>query len=314
MNLKLSVIIPAYCAEKTISRCIQSCLNQDYSSIEVIAINDGSKDNTLQLLKAVKDERLFIIDKQNEGVGKARNAGLEVATGEYVIFLDADDEIPSNYIERLVSNIELNNSDIALCGYVIDKGDKRTYVKPRKNLTNEPLKDFLVDNIVSSPWAKIYKRAIIKENNIFFSDDKIMEDAYFNLHYFKHVKLVSKEPDVFYIYNKKNSTSTVDITDKKFEFIQNALLKLSSAVSSKVYGSELEIRLLRLGVLFPLSSGYFSHELQAFARKLIAEDILKNKYIKKNEIIAVFLISKSVIAYNFYRKLVLLIKKIKYER
>lgn len=312
--MMVSIIIPVFNAEKYIKSTLESCLNQDYSSIEIIVINDGSTDDTLNILNEVNDPRVVVINKKNEGSGKARNAGLEVATGEYVIFLDADDEIPNDYIDRLVSNIQLNNSDIALCGYVIDKGDKRIYVKPKETLTNEPLKDFLVDNIVSSPWAKIYKRAIIKDNNIVFSDDKIMQDGYFNLHYFKQVKLVSKEPDVFYIYNKKNSTSTVDITDKKFEFIQNALFKQSSAVSSKIYNSELEIRLLRLGVLFPLSSGYFSYHLQALARKLIADNILKNKYIKKNEIIAVFLISKSAVAYNFYRKLVLLIKKIQYER
>lgn len=310
----VSIIIPVFNAQNYIKSTLESCFNQTYQNIELLVVNDGSTDETPNILSEVNDPRVVVINKKNEGSGKARNAGLKAATGEYVIFLDADDAIPNNYVERLVSSIELNNSDIALCGYVIDKGDKCTYVKPKKTVTNEPLKDFLVDNIVSSPWAKIYKKAIINDNNIFFSDDKIMEDGYFNLHYFKYVNVVSKEPNVFYIYNKKNSTSTVDITDKKFDIIKNALFKQCSAVSSKIYNSELEIRLLRLGVLFPLSSGYFSHQLQAFARKLIAEDILKNKYIKKNEIIAVFLISKSVVAYNCYRKLVLLIKKIKYGR
>ena len=225
MNLKLSVIIPAYCAEKTISRCIQSCLNQDYLSIEVIAINDGSKDNTLQLLKAVKDERLFIIDKQNEGAGKARNDGLEVASGDYVLFLDADDLLPKNAIAKYINVAELTQADFIFSGYTVESKKGLVAVKPKYNDALSLIDNFYIDNIVSSPWAKMFKLSIIKKYNIEFENFKIMEDSIFNLKYLSVIDQNSfvKIDDPLYFYNKLSQGATAVISDSKAKTIAESL-------------------------------------------------------------------------------------------
>ncbi len=106
--MKVSIIIPAYNAEKTLARCLDSVLNQTYQNIEVIVINDGSKDNTLQICTsyADKDDRIKVIDKPNSGVSNSRNKGIEASTGDYVTFIDSDDTIETDCIKTLIDNIE----------------------------------------------------------------------------------------------------------------------------------------------------------------------------------------------------------------
>lgn len=115
----VSVIIPVYNTEKYLKRCLDSVLNQSYTDIEVIVVNDGSTDNSLQILKEYEknDNRIKLIDQQNQGVSSARNTGLENVNGEYIIFIDSDDWVESNMFELLVENMSVSNSDISCCQY-----------------------------------------------------------------------------------------------------------------------------------------------------------------------------------------------------
>ena len=107
--MKISIIIPAYNAAKYIKRCVMSLKNQTYKNIEIIVINDGSTDNTLDI---INDLDIIVIDKENGGVSSARNMGLDRCTGDYIIFVDADDYVEKNYLEDIVNVINEYNYDI----------------------------------------------------------------------------------------------------------------------------------------------------------------------------------------------------------
>jgi glycosyltransferase involved in cell wall biosynthesis len=119
MEPKISVIIPVYNSEKYLERCLNSVINQIYKNLEIIIVNDGSIDSSLCICQkyAENDSRIIVIDKANEGVSMARNAGLNVATGEYIGFVDSDDDIAPTMYERLYTNIIKYNADVSVCGF-----------------------------------------------------------------------------------------------------------------------------------------------------------------------------------------------------
>ena len=116
---KVSIIVPIYNVEKYLSKCIESILSQTYKNIEIILVNDGSLDNSAQICDeyAKKDDRIIVIHKANGGVSSARNAGIDIATGKYIGFVDPDDYIENNMYELMVNKIEKYKADIAICGY-----------------------------------------------------------------------------------------------------------------------------------------------------------------------------------------------------
>lgn len=125
-DIKVSIIIPVYGVEKYISQCLESVINQSYENIEIIVVNDGTKDNSMKIVEEyLLDERIKIINKENGGLASARNRGIEEATGEYIYFLDSDDWIEVNTIEVLVE--ESNNLDIIYSNfwYFDEKNQKK---------------------------------------------------------------------------------------------------------------------------------------------------------------------------------------------
>lgn len=173
---KVSLIIPVYNSEKYIEKCLDSVLSQTYKNIEILVINDGSKDNSIDIIKkyAKKDKRIVVIDKENEGVSKTRNLGITKASGEYIMFIDNDDFIDKDYVESYIK--EADNYDIIVGSYKrIDINDK-TLFKYNLNESSDWSK-----YVVLAPWAKLYKREFLLNNNIEFLNYGIGEDVYFNL-------------------------------------------------------------------------------------------------------------------------------------
>lgn len=182
MKPKISVIIPIYNCEKYLERLINSILNQSYTSFELILINDGSKDNSGEIIKTYQDKRIKILDKENTGVSDSRNKGLEIATGELICFLDSDDYVSPNYFETIISyfekypKIELLNFGF----YSETENDKLerinydliSYKEKYYENKEEIKKDFveLWDNtMLYNIWNKVFLNRIIKENSIEFS-------------------------------------------------------------------------------------------------------------------------------------------------
>ena len=133
MEKKVSVIIPVYNVEKYLKECIQSVLRQTYKNLEIILVDDGSKDNSGNICDeyAKRDERIKVIHKKNGGLSDARNAGIDICTGEYIAFLDSDDFIEEDMYEFLVKNLEKAKADISICQvYYVYKNAKQTTHTP----------------------------------------------------------------------------------------------------------------------------------------------------------------------------------------
>lgn len=227
---KISIVVPIYNCENTIDRCIESLINQTYTNIEIILINDGSTDSSEE--KCIKytnnDSRITLISKANEGVSKARNIGIKKANSEYIMFVDSDDYVQVDMCERLLEAINNNEYDVVISGY------ERVFLfnnRVRSNLIIKPkygnIKtvdqykqrwcELYEKSFFNAPWAKLYKTEIIKNNNITFKEHlECGEDLLFNLEYFKYVKNISLIDEAFYIYEctEKESLTTRYDSDK----------------------------------------------------------------------------------------------------
>lgn len=131
---KVSIVIPVYNAELYISRCLDSIINQTYTDLEIICVNDGSKDNSLQILKKYqeKDERIFVIDKENAGVSEARNDAIKRSSGQYITFVDSDDWLEKDAIELMYKALIENNADVVRSNYYINKNENESFINDKK--------------------------------------------------------------------------------------------------------------------------------------------------------------------------------------
>lgn len=181
----ISVIIPAYNADKYIKRAIKSVQNQTYKDIEILVINDGSTDNTYTICKSMEslDPRIKVFSKKNAGISSARNYGLDRAEGEYVAFLDSDDEYDGKFLEELYNAIRKSNADMATCGYysVYENSDKKvssgTFNIETILNRRETIKELILSTRFSShPWNKLYNKKIFKQ--IRYPLGKNYEDMY----------------------------------------------------------------------------------------------------------------------------------------
>ena len=224
---KVSIIIPVYNCEKYISRCLDSVINQTYKNIEIIAINDGSKDNSINILREYekKDNRIILIDKENEGVSKTRNLGIQKSTGEYLMFIDNDDFIDKDYVEKYVNCNQ--GEDIVIGSYKrVNNNNKILF---RYNMKEKSLWSKYV---ILSPWAKLYKRNFILKNKIEFLDYGIGEDIYFNLLCYSKTKNIKIINDFKYswFYNDSSVSNTRQRGLKKTVDITVLLNKLLSFI------------------------------------------------------------------------------------
>ena len=180
---KFSVIIPVYNVEKYLSKCLDSVLSQTYTDFEVICVNDGSKDNSAQILDeyAKKDKRIKIINQNNQGVSVARNTGIKEAIGDYIIFVDSDDKITSNMLELLSKK-----EDFDIC-VIARNVIKNAEIKNNKNLIDDFIQsdcniNFYLHYLSSVVWDKVFKRDFLIRNNLYFEKNiHIAEDGMFSI-------------------------------------------------------------------------------------------------------------------------------------
>ncbi|HIT67887.1 MAG TPA: glycosyltransferase [Candidatus Merdisoma merdipullorum] len=227
----ISVIIPVYNGQKTIENTLESLINQTYRDIEIIVVNDGSKDNTIDLLKAWK-EKIRIIDKENGGVSSARNRGIQESQGEYLVFVDADDECKYDMIEKLYLAAKRNDVDYVISGFekrAHNRNIKYIYedklIKTREQIHNEL--NFIMTHGLNSVFSKIYKKEIIVQNHITFDETlPLGEDYNFNLEYLLSSNSILYISDLLYIYMNENSTATFIYRENYYENRMNSLQKM----------------------------------------------------------------------------------------
>lgn len=174
---KITIIIPVYNAQDNLGKCLDSILDQTFQNFEIIALNDGSKDRSLEVLRTyeAKTDKLKVIDKPNEGVAKTRNRGIEEATADYIMFIDNDDFIDPDYLKTYYEEALASQADIVMGGYRRVNQDQKVLFQ--EQLADKPWSKY----IVMAPWAKIYRRDFIRQEQLAFLDYPIGEDVYFNL-------------------------------------------------------------------------------------------------------------------------------------
>lgn len=188
-NSVVSIIIPVYNLEKYIDYCLESITNQDYSSLEIIVIDDGSKDKSRAIIEQwqEKDSRIKLISQDNAGVSAARNRGIEAATGEFIMFVDGDDWINKDCTSVLLQNIRNDDSDLVKCAFTFI--DPINNISRKRNVPNkecpgkDAFKEFLCGyGWTSSVWGSIYSSDFIKRSGLLFDcNEKIGEDGIFTL-------------------------------------------------------------------------------------------------------------------------------------
>ncbi len=216
-KMKISVIIPVYNAEKYLEKCIQSILNQTFTDFELILINDGSVDNSdeICLSFAARDKRIKYIKTENGGAARARNTGIEVSGGEYLVFIDCDDAVKPDYLERLYCAVTESNADMVVCG--MNKYSKgRLLHCPNKEEIYSKCEYILavfygkiVYVTAFGPCSKIISARVIKENNIRFPNEyKLSEDRIFNLDVMGKAEKVATIGYSGYCYNENPDSLT----------------------------------------------------------------------------------------------------------
>lgn len=207
---KVTVIIPVYNSEKYIEKCLDSVLKQTYKDFEILIINDGSKDNSKNIIDEYVHKYPKIIKaihQDNMGVSKTRNKAIKLVDSKYIMFMDNDDFIDEDYIEILINNAQEGDQDVVISGYRRPNQDGK--ILKQMKLQNEPWSKMMI----LAPWAKIYKKDYIIENNIEFLDNNIGEDVYFNL---QAMLLSNKIKVIDYIgYNWFFNTTSVSNTIQK---------------------------------------------------------------------------------------------------
>lgn len=214
MAVVLSIVIPIYNAEKYLARCVQSILSQTYNEYEIILVDDGSIDNSLQICRhyEVNNNGVIVISQQNAGVSAARNAGLSVAKGEYVMFVDSDDYMLPQMCEIMVDAIEEKEADLVVCGTTETWGGVWA---PKRDIDYSSLASFksdfiehLTSELLSPPWNKIYRRELIKD--VFETSSSFGEDLMFNLNYLKNCQRISFIKSAPFYHEKANEGSLVN--------------------------------------------------------------------------------------------------------
>lgn len=255
---KISVIVPVYNVEKYLHRCIDSILSQTYRNLEIILVNDGSTDNSGEICEWYKeqDKRIKVIHKKNGGQSSARNAGLEIATGEYVAFVDSDDWIIDNMYEYLLGLIKKTESDVATIDFIFARDEtenKYRYSKKKINIkvyeNKEILREYLIEGTIRGSYSfcrNLYKRKLFK--NVKFPNGKINEDIVTNYKVLMNAKRQVKSNYIGYFYFQGGvSTTRAGLRKKDFDLLDASkeLVNLTQNESYKDIKYLAEVKLAR---------------------------------------------------------------------
>lgn len=268
MKKLVSIIVPVHNSSKYLKNCIDSLLNETYKNIEIIVVENGSTDNSLEILECYKD-KIHLTKLNAKGLSKARNKGISLAKGDYIAFVDSDDFIEPNMIDELVNNLEKNNSDLSICNIteiheytnkIIKRNEYPCSLIDQKEINKNLIKfNYAV-------WNKLYKSEIIKENNIKFPDDIKYEDISFSLQYITKCKKISKTNEYLYNYIIHKSSEQTTVDKKVFD-----IFKIMDICKNFITAENLE--------------DIYIKELTTYALKM---RYVKDKHLRKNFINEVY--------------------------
>ncbi|MCI8485617.1 MAG: glycosyltransferase [Clostridia bacterium] len=236
----VSIIVPVYNCEKYLERCLNSIIKQTYKNLEILLINDGSTDKSLEIVKEFSeiDNRIIVIDKKNEGVSIARNIGIDNAKGEYITFVDADDWLELDAIDRLYNVIITEKVDVVRGNYYLNEvRANRESIAPIYELSNRKIikEDFretrmiehflFVEKSIANLVMLLFIRSdVLKKNKVRFNPELyMMEDVVFYLHVFLNIDSIyfMQFPVYHYFYNVNSATKSIERYIKNIKGIMN---------------------------------------------------------------------------------------------
>lgn len=248
MQIKVSIIVPVYNVEKYLVRCINSLTNQSLKEIEIIIVDDGSTDGSSQLCDSfiAQDTRIKVIHKQNEGLGFARNSGIEAANGEYIAYCDSDDYVKLDAYEHLYNAAKRFDADVVY-GSFYKETSPGIWKEQRRNVKEEILegdaiKDYLLDMIACAPHVRterkhdmsscmsVYRHQIIENHKIRFTSERVnaSEDTIYNIDFLKKTNRIGIIPYSFYYYCLNEASLTQTFFPEKldrFIFLRNQMIE-----------------------------------------------------------------------------------------
>lgn len=235
---KVSLILPVYNGSQRIVQCLNSIIKQSYENFDLLIIDDGSKDDSSEIIEKYLDKleekikcKIKFLRQENQGVSRTRNIGIQMVEGEWIGFIDQDDYISKDYLKKYILSIQNNEKkgykpDILVGGYdrVVDNG---------KVIRHEVLKGKKWDKyVVVSPWAHLYRRQFLIDNNIYFLETKIGEDVFFNLKAYAHTDNIIVEKNnceykwVFNNDSVSNSKQNQVTKQNDPNLLLNAIIKM----------------------------------------------------------------------------------------
>ncbi len=312
--VKVSVIVPVFNVENFIEKTLASICNQTFSDLEIIVIDDGSKDRSGKICDqyAKKDSRIRVFHQKNQGITKTRNTGIGLATGDYLCFVDSDDWISEKFIEVLVAASEKSNADIAFTNHSIVHHDKCSYREDyHQSVYAEPVEknELLCQIFFPAVHGKIYRRSSLTNREITFLEQKgyngFAEDILFNFEALNGAEKLVFVPDEYYFYNRDNPNSVCALPAK-----QKANNDDRMTVLAKIFAiaSKLPYRLDISPTLKKISEQHIRWGKEDMARKFIKSPFVGLNESEKNyllEIAADILGQKTNLAkriINFFRR------------
>lgn len=280
----ISVVIPIHNAEGTIGKCISSVLAQIYTNYELLLIDDGCKDGSGQICDnyALQDKRIKVVHKENGGVSSARNVGLDLAQGIWIVFIDADDWLEPDAFQYFVEVIQNKKIDYLLCGHYLND-----IAKPKEGgdmSVRECLDRYDCDML----WEALYRRSIIEENHIRFNEEiTLAEDRLFNYQYLRKCNRVYVSGHIFYHYNFGNEDS---LSHKGFNIENWSKCQLLIYKELKVIHKEKAIigfiNTFKGTIWARICAGQSLNELVQFYDYVHQEEIsLPKSYILRNKVV-----------------------------
>lgn len=242
MNKKISIIVPVYNGEKTVVSSLQTLINQSIDNYEIIVVNDGSTDNTKEIIDNLRKEHPDLIKVKhtnNQGAAMARNVALEMAEGEYIGFFDSDDFVAFDMYEKLYNEAKNKNADISVCGYYLVSNENiRSFQNGNMEYYDKSIYESPDIFVYGVPylWNKIFKKEIIDKNNIKFNNFRIFEDLEFTYKmYFLANKIVKVDEPLYYYMRTGLDTLTSKFTDRFFDIMPSISSLISYCKEHNIY-------------------------------------------------------------------------------
>ncbi|MCI8955884.1 MAG: glycosyltransferase family 2 protein [Eubacterium sp.] len=285
---KVSIVLPIYNVESYLETCVRSVQDQTYKNIEIILVDDGAKDNSGKICDqlALKDNRIKVLHKENGGLSSARNAGYSIATGKYLMYIDSDDVIKADVVQKCVETIQRDQSDIVIYGY--EKIDEKGNVLEvctwgDKLLNHDTMVEYLYTAITEMSfgyaWNKLYRKSVIDQSEL-LADSKVIdrEDLVYNLELLKYVDKISYIDYVGYQYLQRSTSLLHNGNLARLKGIDYFVMTMNNI---NVGNEEINNKLFNMNVLHYLADCIIKNiiwntELKGKEKRTLMEKILKD--------------------------------------